>query len=131
MALQGRRVVILIEISLGSFLKVAHGLWDLLLTDYRLTAQVTLHNSALLHESGEAAIAVDKLAHLLARSGDMACPPSTLSNMALLLCRSQREQEAAELLERHREGPMGSAVSEVSPQNPRIYILITLHPTSC
>ena len=86
------------------------------INDYsaRERAQITLHNSALLHESTEATVAVNKLAHLLACSNAIPCPSSTLSNMALLLCRNQREQEAAELLDQHHEGIEGAAVSEVS-----------------
>lgn len=76
--------------------------------------QITLHNSALLHESAEAAVAVDKLTHLLSSATAMPCPPSTLSNLVLLLCRTKREQEAAELLNRYHEEGNGAAVSEVS-----------------
>ena len=73
---------------------------------------MTLHNSALLHERAEADTAVEKLEHLLAGGGAAPCPPPTLSNIALLLCRAGREQEAAELLDRHA-GADGAPVAEV------------------
>lgn len=64
---------------------------------------VTLHNQALVQMAEAPAAGFRKLRYLLAHPP---CPPETLGNLLLLLCRHQRYDEAAACLRAHaQQGP--------------------------